>query len=572
MERQQRLVSETNVPSPTTSRHEFRIWLIPPFLIGLALRSVGLRGQILTGDELHTVHGALAMPVSQILRTWTFGGADYCVPLTAGYRWLMDQGVVFSEIGFRLPSLLAGLAAIAVLPWLAAPRLGRRATIAFAWLLAISPMLVFYSRIVRSYMPAVLAAGIAVLLFVRWREQRRTAAAVGYVISGAAAVYLHLGAAPMVAAPLLYAALRAAPSPRRMQEWASLLWPALAIGIALAALLYPAQESLLDVLRDKRDGSLPSLATWVGVLRLQFGTRDWIIALLALALLVRGGSLLWREQRDLFGYLATLIAAQTIGLLLLAPDRLHERAILNRYLLVALPILLIVISVGLATPWQRTPTEAVSEGSAPARDWGTTLVSAIALLSLYLTGPLGPNSNYWKSSFTHALTSVDFLGEGNWIAPSVTPRFYRSLALSGSDATIIEYPWQNMSTHAFDAYQHTHGRDVIVASVIDRSDERRIALRNRAEPTPEGFLASRARYLIVHRDLWTEAGRVTSSDVHLRKWLKAREELWLPLRRAADVMTRKLEGKWGPPIYRDAMLSVWDLDLVRQRERTQDDL
>jgi hypothetical protein len=169
MERQQRLVSETNVPSSTTSRHKLGIWLIPPFLIGLALRSVGLRGQILTGDELHTVHGALAMPVSQILRTWTFGGADYCVPLTAGYRWLMDQGVVFSELGFRLPSLIAGLAAIAALPWLAAPWLGRRATIAFAWLLAISPMLVFYSRIVRPYLPGVVGAVIAVLLFFRWR-------------------------------------------------------------------------------------------------------------------------------------------------------------------------------------------------------------------------------------------------------------------------------------------------------------------------------------------------------------------------------------------------------------------
>ena len=561
MERQQRLVSETNVTSPTTSRRKLGFWLIPPFLVGLALRSVGVRAQILTGDELHSVHGALAMPVSQILRTWTFGGADYCVPLTAGYRWLMDQGVVFSEVGFRLPSLVAGVAAVALLPWLAAPRLGRRASLVFAWLLAISPMLVFYSRIVRSYMPAVLAAGIAILLFDRWRERRHTAAAVGYVISGAAAIYLHLGAAPLVLAPLAYAALRAAPGPRRLQEWTALLWPALAIGLTVAVLLLPARESLLDVLHSKRDGDLPSLATWVDVLRLQLGTRDWALALLGVALLFRGGLVLSRKQRDFAGYLATLLVAQAIGLLLLAPDRLQERAILNRYLLVSLPILLTLLSVGLATPWIQKDAET------PALAWGPALVSAVALVALYLSGPLAPNAYYWKSSFAHALTSVDFLGEGNWIAEPATPRFYRSLADSGSDATIIEYPWQNMSSHAFDAYQRSHGLDVIVSSVIDRSDEARVALRNRAEPTSEGFLASRARYLIVHKDLWAEASRVRSSDIHLRKWLRARDELWLPLRRAAVAMSDQLERKWGAPIYQDTMLRVWDLDLVRRRAR-----
>jgi hypothetical protein len=569
-------VSESNVTSPTTSRHEpgrlliplSLIALIPPVLVGLALRAVGLRGQILTGDELHSVHGALAMPVSQILRTWTFGDADYCVPLTASYRWLMDQGVVFSEVGFRLPSLLAGVAAIALLPWLAAPRLGRRGAIAFAWLLAVSPMLVFYSRIVRSYMPAVLAAGIAIALFDRWRQRRRGIDAIGYVLSGAAAVYLHLGAAPLVLAPLVHAALRAAPQPRRIQEWTGLLWPALAIGITIGALLLPAQESLLEVLRDKRDGDLPSLATWIGVLRLQLGTRDWIIGLLALALLFRGGFELWRTQPDFLGYLATLLAAQVIGLLLLAPDRMQERAILNRYLLVSLPILLAFVSVGLATPWTERQVAPHTEAATPGFDWGTTLISTVALVSLYVTGPLAPNSYYWSSSFTNALTSVDFLGDGNWIAPPATPRFYRSLAESDSDETVIEYPWQNMSSHVFDAYQHVHGLDVIVSSVIDRADDRRLALRNRAEPTPEGFLSSRARYLIVHIDLLAEAGRVTSSDIHLRKWLRAKKELWLPLRRAGTAMSSELERRWGAPIYRDAALRVWDLEVVRARSRS----
>ena len=103
--------------------------------------------------------------------------------------------------------------------------------------------------------------------------------------------------------------------------------------------------------------------------------------------------------------------------------------------------------------------------------------------------------------------------------------------------------------------------------MIDRSGEKRIALQNRAEPTAEGFLASRARYLVVHVNLLTEASRVLSSDPHHRKWLKARQELWEPLRRAAKLMTAELQRQWGPPSYIDSVLRVWDLDLIRGRAR-----
>ena len=123
--------------------------LVPPLLLALGLRWFGLHNQILTDDELHAVHGALAMPVRDIIQTWTFGGADYGVPQAAFYRLLMDQGFVFSELSFRIPSLLAGLVAVFVLPCLTVNRIGERAAVVLAWLLAISPMLTLYSRIVR---------------------------------------------------------------------------------------------------------------------------------------------------------------------------------------------------------------------------------------------------------------------------------------------------------------------------------------------------------------------------------------------------------------------------------------
>ena len=153
-------------------------------------------------------------------------------------------------------------------------------------------------------------------------------------------------------------------------------------------------------------------------------------------------------------------------------------------------------------------------------------------------------------------------------APADAPRFYREIA-SESGASVIEYPWQNMSAHAFDAYQRVHQQPVYVSSVIDRSDETRLALRNRVEPRPEAMLASSARYVVVHLNLESEARRLNSSDPNFHKWLLARQNLWIPLGRAGASMSSRLNKAFGRPLYIDTTIAVWDLDAVREQERAR---
>src|SRR5205085_9235144 len=105
----------------------------------------------------------------------------------------------------RLPVLLCGLAALLVLPFVVRGWVGRRAALLFAALLAVSPLLVLYSRIARSYLPLVLFGVGAVVAFeVWWRERSRRAGA-AFVGLAAVAVWFHLGAAPLVAAPFPFA-------------------------------------------------------------------------------------------------------------------------------------------------------------------------------------------------------------------------------------------------------------------------------------------------------------------------------------------------------------------------------
>lgn len=526
------------------------VGLLVALAVAVLVRGIGLEGQVLTDDELHTVHAALVMPAGEIVRTWTFDGADYGVPTTLLHRFAMDRGVVFSELTFRWPSIAAGLIAVFLLPWIAAPRIGSRAALGLAWLVAVSPMLSVYSRMVRPYMVTALLLGCAALLFDRWFRDRSRASATGCVLTASFAVYSHLAALPAVAGIFLFGVLRLG---RRPSAALPVVGLAAATGLLVGLLLLPAWESLVEVVQTTRDGHLPTAATWWSVTRLQVGSLSGWVAVLVAVVAARGIFVLWKRERDFIACLASVVAAQILGLVLLAPDRLEEPIVLNRYVLVVLPLALIPLAVGATERWW--------PGTSRLGRTIEAVVAVAALALLVLSGPFVSGERV-RGSFEHSLTSVDFLGRGNRMAPADVPRFYREIASKG-EAPVIEYPWQNMAFHAFDAYQRIHGRPVRVSSVIDRRDETRLALRNRVEPSPDSILGSPARYIVVHLDLHSETRRIESSDPHLSKWLGARKQLWAPLRRAGNAMALELRLAWGPPSYDDGVIEVWDLDAVR---------
>ena len=217
--------------------------------------------------------------------------------------------------------------------------------------------------------------------------------------------------------------------------------------------------------------------------------------------------------------------------------------------------MLIPIASGLIEPW-------LSADSASARRIEAGC-AAVAIAALFVAGPL-TSTHFLSRPFSHTLASMNFLEPNDQIPYQYVPRFYHRLGESTKDKTVLEYPWQNVSSQAFDAYQQVHGGPVLVASIIDRTNENRIALRNHIEPTPSRFLESRANYLIVHLDLRSEYSRLETSSIHHKQWLRAEAELWAPLRRAGRSMASRLYTLWGAPMYADQSLQVWDLNAVRR--------
>lgn len=517
--------------------------------VGAALRLYRLHEQILTGDELHALNGALVRSLGQIVTRWTYFGADYSVPLAAFYRLLMDAGVVLDEMILRAPALVASALTLLVVPLALRRKLGTLPVLALAWLLALSPMLVLYGRMVRSYAPMVLLATVSVLAFDRFLATGSRRAAATYVACAAAAVYLHLGAAPFVLSPFLFAAAVVVRAPDWRPALARLAALGAALAVACALFLLPALPSLRRLSRIHGEGTLPPGETWLEVLRLQAGSTSWAVVTVVVLAFARGALLLVRRDPRFAGLVAVVVAGHIAGLFLLSPNFLEATIVANRYVLVAQPLLLSVVALGLAAPLAAGPRSAAAQG----------LAVALLVAALVATGPF-VREDFRSSSYVHAQSFVNFLYPGDRIVPEAVPRFYRDLP--AGDEPLVEAPWTNAGTHAFSAYQRFHRRPLRVASLNPRHADPGVRLRNTIPALPESFVRSGARFVVVHRDLRQEELRVTTIEHRRHELLERAPELWATLRQGAAALALRLQEQWGPPVYQDDLILVWEVPRI----------
>lgn len=546
--------------------------------VGALLRLWNLGPQVLGGDETHALRAALSHSLAGILVTYQ--ESDNCIPLTALYKLWGMAGGGLSEIVLRLPVVLCGLAALWWIPRAfgagarearafpgddaddasiaASPTaLPSRVTVLHGWLLALSPALVLYSRIARSYLPMVLFSYLAVAAFWHcWRTGSRRAGA-AYVGLGALAVWFHLGAATLVAAPGLYAVgdlvLPRAARPARLGRLARLLFLGGGMGVAVALFLVPAGPSLLALLAEKRQAQIvPWRSELPDLLRLQAGTASpWLVALF-FALAVFGLALLLLRARRLALFTATVVCGHVIGLLVLSPLGLASPLILGRYLLPVLPYLLFWIACGLGLPW--------SEARATEEGLTRSALAALLLAALLFFGPFADRDR-WRSSFQHHNDFVAFYAPRVLLAPEAAPDFYRRLAAEPGSGAVIEYPWLAVwaANRSFYAYQAIHRRRVLVSTPQRLLFRPPAALRNAVAPDPAALCRSGARYLILHANVGREEDRVASAAGRAVREPVVSRRMRRQLRDMADALSGRLAAAWGAPIYADGWLEVWDL-------------
>lgn len=133
--------------------------------LAAAVRFATLGLQSYHHDEVVTATRILPGSFGQAMDA--VGYSESAPPLYYALAWLWTQVAGTGEVGLRSISALAGVATVPVAYWIGAELRGRRTGIVAAALVAVNPMLVWYSQEARAYSLFALLAALSFLYFLR---------------------------------------------------------------------------------------------------------------------------------------------------------------------------------------------------------------------------------------------------------------------------------------------------------------------------------------------------------------------------------------------------------------------
>ena len=295
-------------------------WIVAGLtVLGAALRFATLGVQSYHHDEIVTASRVLRSGFGHAMNA--VGFSESAPPLYYALAWFWTQMTGTSEVGLRSLSALAGVAVIPVAYLVARELRGRRAGLMAAALVAVNPMLLWYSQEARAYSLLVLLCSVSLLYCVRaQRYGRRRDFTVWGIASGLALATHYFAVFTLFAEALIL--LR-----RRGRQSLAGIW---IVGLT-AALLAPLAIHQMSY----------GHAEWIGNFGL--GHRLWEAA--ATFFTGETADIIGRPERPALAVVPLVLALASLALLARRADREERRA-------VAIPLgvslVAILVPVGLA--------------------------------------------------------------------------------------------------------------------------------------------------------------------------------------------------------------------------------
>jgi mannosyltransferase len=371
-------------------------WLALGAIVALAamLRFATLRTQSIWFDEAAT-WDLVRRPFGAMLSRLPDG--ESTPPLFYALEWGWTRVFGDGELGLRSLSALAGLLTAPVayaIGWRAvanssrarsaagsAARAGGRAGLAAAALVAVNPLLVWFSQEARSYALATLLSGLALLLFLRALDDARGRFLAGWALASALALATHYFTAFVLAPQAAWLLWR---HPRRRDAVAA-VGAFAAVGLALLPLLLAQAGNPYDIAGTSlalRLAQVPKqfLLGYRGPLALLFGLLGAAFVAGGAWLLIRRTPRPPRERALLLATIGGVGVALPLLAALAGADYLN-----TRNLLPALIPLLTALAIGLAA------------SSAPRL--GGTLLAGLCAISLAIVVTVASDAQYQRQDW-----------------------------------------------------------------------------------------------------------------------------------------------------------------------------
>jgi Dolichyl-phosphate-mannose-protein mannosyltransferase len=538
--------------------------LLGAFVSGSVLRLYQLKDQIIADDEWHAIHmardsGGFASIASH------FGGPDVSIPIALFYRLVMIT-IGLSESIMRAPIVFFGLLSLVVFPLIVRRIFDRTTAALFAWLLAISPMHIYFSRYARPYSISLFCAFCGICAFHLWQSTGDRRWKWLYVVCAIAGPYFHLSVLPVLCAPLAL-------------SWASSLWRSskgfgssrvenikltLVVGGGLAILLLPPIYGDFRALERKAlHGTVTSYAFTTG-LDLLLGVDARSLQVATLAIMALGALRIARTHARFGGVLGTCAVAAILPILITRPGGIAYPVVVARYALFVLPVLLLLLASGLKTIGGWTTGAPRPAAAMMVVAWMTTMVVA---------GPL-PDIYYFPNDFTNHgafqyYPSLD--ARRNPYVKSLSrpiSEFYRDLGRQPvASMTIVEAPWYFEWQHdPYPFYQRIHRQRVVIGFVRPGASpagefgpfDPRFRFRNAVHlQEMDGLCARKIDRVVFHKDFEAELGTLSGNAAPGERGRRARVRA-RNARRALATLVAQYQRAYGPPVFEDASLIAFD--------------
>lgn len=290
--------------------------------LAAALRFATLGVQSYHHDEIVTASRVLRDGFGHAMDAVSFG--ESAPPLYYALAWAWTQVTGTGEWGLRSLSALAGVATVPIAYLVGCELRGRRAGLLTAALVAVNPMLIWYSQEARAYALLTLFCAISLLYCVRALRSGRRRDFVWWGISSALALATHYFAVFAVLAELAVLVRR------RGRD----VWVGLGIVLAAGAALLPLALHQMSF----------GHASWISTFSL--GHRVWETA----ATFATGetGDIIGQPERPELALLPLAVSPVGFGLLALRGEREERRAAAVPALVggvtIAIPLLMALLS------------------------------------------------------------------------------------------------------------------------------------------------------------------------------------------------------------------------------------
>jgi mannosyltransferase len=201
-------------------------------LLAAAIRLPTLAQQSFWLDEGYTER-LLRMSLGGMLRT--IPKTESTPPVYYVLAWVWTHAFGLSEFGVRSLSALAGIATVPVAYAVARRLAGRRAAVITGLLLAVSPLMVWFSQEARAYALATLLSTVTLLCAVAYLQEERDGWLVGWALAAALGLATHYFVVFVVAPEVVLLLLRSRP-PRRNRRLAAAVGFVAVVALALIPL------------------------------------------------------------------------------------------------------------------------------------------------------------------------------------------------------------------------------------------------------------------------------------------------------------------------------------------------